>query len=193
MHLLSTQLSSYGVKAFGYTVFHGVLHLAKICKGICPSTLAASRSQRLRRRRFRIPKIYGSSGARNLWEASHFRAGQQPDRGLYWHSDVKDVCFVASASKKACLESVRWKGWVPCWLWTTVKHSVPSPDIFEEFHWLSAIVPKIFDTQKRAEDSPLAVQPVEGQSHSGSGLKPASCSILQGVPVYYLKGKLTFF
>lgn len=70
---------------------NGVLHLAKICKGICPSTLAASRSQRLRRR-FRIPKIYMRESARNLWEASHFRAGQQPDRGLYWHSDVKDVC-----------------------------------------------------------------------------------------------------
>lgn len=46
---------------------------------------------------------------------------------------------------------------------------------------ISAIVPKILDTQKRAEDSPLAVQPVEGQSHSGSGLKPASCSIYLAV------------
>ena len=54
--------------------------------------------------------------------------------------------------------------------------------------------PKYFDKQKRAEDSPLAVQPVEGQSHSGSVLKPACCSMLQCAhPVFYLKGKQTFF
>lgn len=71
-----------GLRRLDTLFSNGVLHLAKICKGICPSTLAASRSQRLRRRRFRNFPRFICSGARNLWEASHFRAGQQPDRGL---------------------------------------------------------------------------------------------------------------